>query len=157
MFEQVRPPPVVDADSQDYWEGAKRRQLVIKRCQDCGYYIHLPRPQCPRCYSSNVQGAAVSGRGVVHTFCVVHHIVEPGVYPPYVCAIVELEEQAGLRLLANLVNCAPEEVYRTMPVEVTFEEIGDGVVLPQFQPRHHAAVEGKPSAYEEGRDGRARR
>ncbi|MBI2866846.1 MAG: OB-fold domain-containing protein [Chloroflexi bacterium] len=137
--------PVTDSDSQEYWEGAKRRELVIKQCQDCRYYIHLPRPQCPRCYSFNVKGVWVSGRGVVQTFCIVHHILEPGIYPPYVCAIVELEEQSGLHLLTNIVNCPPEQVSIAMLVEATFEEIAEGVMLPQFQPRQsQEARSGRP-------------
>jgi len=51
---------------------------------------------------------------------------------PYALAVVELE--AGPRLMANVVNCAPESVDVGDPVAVTFERRGDRW-LPQFEPR----------------------
>ena len=50
----------------------------------------------------------------------------------YVVAIVELEEQADLRLLTNIVGCGPREVCIDMPVRVTFERHED-VWIPLFQ------------------------
>jgi hypothetical protein len=52
---------------------------------------------------------------------------------PYAVALVELEEQPGLRVMANIVEIEPEEVVGGMPVEVTFEKRGDWQ-LPQFRP-----------------------
>jgi uncharacterized OB-fold protein len=45
----------------------------------------------------------------------------------------ELEEQANLILLSNLVNAEAEEAVIGRPVEVVFEEIGGGFALPQFR------------------------
>jgi hypothetical protein len=53
---------------------------------------------------------------------------------PYVLALVELEEQADVRLATNIVNCLPETVRIGMPVEVLFEQSED-VWVPLFQPR----------------------
>ena len=58
----------------------------------------------------------------------------PGFEPPYVIAIVEIEEQPGLRLTTNLVGCTPEELRMDMPVRVVFEERDDGIFLPLFEP-----------------------
>jgi uncharacterized OB-fold protein len=52
---------------------------------------------------------------------------------PYTIAIVELAEEPGLRLLTNVVDCAPDDVYVGMPVEVVFESHG-AVHLPLFRP-----------------------
>jgi hypothetical protein len=57
----------------------------------------------------------------------------PGFDPPYVIAMVEIEEQPGVRLTTNIVGCAPEDVYIGMPVEVQFEH-NDDVWLPLFAP-----------------------
>ena len=48
-------------------------------------------------------------------------------------ALVELEEQADLRLVTNIVNCDPAEVGIGMPVQVDFEEQAD-VFVPVFKP-----------------------
>jgi uncharacterized OB-fold protein len=60
----------------------------------------------------------------------------PGLEVPYVIAVVELEEQPGLRLLTNIVDCPVDEVAIDMPVEVEFRRQGDAFV-PVF---HRALV-----------------
>ena len=75
----------------------------------------------------------MSGRGTVHTFTVNHQPWIPGYEPPYAVAIVELEEQEGLRLMTNVVGCPPDDVHIGMPVRVTFEH-HDDVWLPLFTP-----------------------
>jgi uncharacterized OB-fold protein len=117
-----------------FWDAAREHRLVIQRCGDCGYYIHWPRPLCPRCQSENLAPAPVSGRATVYTFTVVHHVFHPGFADevPYNLALVELAEQAGLRMLANIVDCANDELSIGMRVEVTFEDRAEHTV-PQFR------------------------
>jgi uncharacterized OB-fold protein len=66
-----------------------------------------------------------------------HQAWMPGPELPFVLAIVELPEQAGLRLTTNIVNCSPDDVEVGMPVLVTFERHPDGdeaVYIPLFEP-----------------------
>ena len=49
-------------------------------------------------------------------------------------AIVELPEQAGLRLTTNLVGVAPDDVRIDMDVRVVFEQHDGDVYLPLFEP-----------------------
>jgi len=76
----------------------------------------------------------VSGRGTLYSFAVMHESYMRGFEPPYLIAQVELEEQPGLRLTANLVGCDPADAVIGMPVSVTFEDRGAGISVPQFQP-----------------------
>ena len=57
-----------------------------------------------------------------------------GFTPPYVTAIVQLEE--GPRLMTNLVGVEPmpENIRCDMPVEVVWEDVTDDVTLPLFKP-----------------------
>ena len=57
----------------------------------------------------------------------------PGFPPPYVVCIVEIEEQKGLRITSNLVDCEPDQIRIGMPVRVCFEQVDD-VWLPLFAP-----------------------
>ena len=50
---------------------------------------------------------------------------------PYAAVIVELEE--GVRILSNVVDCAPGELEIGMPVQVGFERQADSVTLPVFR------------------------
>jgi uncharacterized protein len=74
----------------------------------------------------------VSGQGRVVTFTVNCHPWTAELADEYVVAIVELVEQANLRLLTNIVGCAPAEVSIDMPVCVTFERHED-VWIPLFR------------------------
>lgn len=125
--------PRVDDENRHFWTGGEQGELRFLRCQDCGWWIHPPSPICPECLSRSIAVEPTSGRGVVHTFTVNHQPWIPGFDPPYVVAIVELVEQAGLRLTTNIVGVPPEAVTFGMEVQVTFEQYED-VWLPMFEP-----------------------
>jgi uncharacterized OB-fold protein len=125
--------PRVEDTNEFFWTSGADGRLRFLRCRTCGYYIHPPSPICPIDLSRDLAPEAVSGRGTVLTFTVNHQPWIPGYDPPYVIAIVELEEQEGLRLMTNIVGCGPDDVSIGMAVEVTFEHNND-VWLPLFRP-----------------------
>jgi uncharacterized OB-fold protein len=129
----VWPVPRLDGENEAFWTGGRDGALLITRCGDCGYYVHPPSPRCPRCYGENVAPERVSGRGRVYTYTVNEREWTPGLEVPYIIAIVELEEQPGLRLLTNVVDCPPEEIAIDLPVEVEFVE-REPVFVPVFHP-----------------------
>src|SRR5579884_3382569 len=120
-----RPLPELDAWNRAFWTGGAEGRLLITRCGGCGYWIHPPGPVCPECLSREVAPQAVSGRGAVLTFTVNHQPWHPAFPPPYVIALVELEEQERLRLVTNLVDCDLGALRSGMPVEVGFEQVED--------------------------------
>jgi uncharacterized OB-fold protein len=132
-----RPLPLPDAETAFFWDGARAERLLINRCSECGFWIHPPKPSCPRCGSGTIAPAAVGGRGVVHTYTVTHTAI-PGFEPPFAVVLVELEEQAGLRLVSNLVDVPPDDVAIGMPVEVVFRAAGAEVTLPLFAVRRES-------------------
>jgi uncharacterized OB-fold protein len=130
-----RPLPLLDDASAPHWEAAARGELRIQRCEPCGHWRFPPRPLCPRCRSDGVEWRAVSGRGTVYSFVVVHGPVLPAFAErvPFAVVLVELEEDPQLRLVGNLLDVPPERVRIGMPVTVDFEAVGEGVVLPQWR------------------------
>lgn len=136
------PPPVASDPLTDFfWAGAREGRLLIQRCRDCGTYIHLPRPVCRACRSFDLAPEPVSGRGTIYTFTETHRPFHPFFVDrvPYLLAAVELEEQAGLRVLSNLVGLdepgAPAREPRIgMAVEVRFEWLSDDLAIPVFRP-----------------------
>ena len=127
------PVPQINDDNRAFWTGGREGELRIVRCNDCGYYIHPPSPRCPGCLSDDVAPAAVSGRGVVYTYTINRREWSPGLEVPYVIAIVQLDEQTDLRLMTNIVGCAPDDIAIGMPVQVEFRAQGDAFV-PVFGP-----------------------
>ena len=55
-------------------------------------------------------------------------------YLPMVIAVVEPEEAPSARLVANLVEVAVGDVAIGMPLEVVWEDAGDGVAVYRFRP-----------------------
>ena len=125
------PVPQITDDNAAFWTGGRQGELLITRCTNCGYYLHPPSPRCPKCFSDAVAPSAVSGRGTVYSYTINRQAWVPGLEVPFVLAIVELDEQPGLRLMTNLVECLPEEAEIGMPVEVAFVERGE-VFIPVF-------------------------
>ena len=126
--------PQITPENEHYWKGGARGELTFLRCSECRTFVHPPAPVCPTCLSKQLVPSAVSGRARLLTWTVNHHPWIPGFEPPYVIAIVEIEEQRGLRVTTNLVNCTPDELRMDLPVKVLFEERDDGIFLPLFEP-----------------------
>jgi uncharacterized protein len=125
--------PAITLENAFFWRAGADGLLRFIRCQACGHYVHPPLPICPSCQSRNVAEAPVSGRGEVLSYTINRQVWERGLEAPYVIAIVEMDEQAGLRLTSNIVNCDVLEVVIGMRVRVVFEQCED-VWLPLFEP-----------------------
>lgn len=137
MSQDSKPAPVADRDSQPFWDGCRDHQLRAQRCSACDRFRWPPRTFCPACYSSEYEWAALSGRGTVSSFSVVHHVASPAFKGdvPYVVAVIALEGCAGhVELVSNVIDCPWEQVRVGMPVQVSFEKVTPEVALPKFRP-----------------------
>lgn len=131
---QVSPrilPPLTPLN-RPFWTGGAEEELLILRCRECQRWVHPPTGRCTDC-GGELAPEPVSGRGTVFTFTVNEHPFNPAVPPPYVIAIVELDEQPDLRLPTNIVNCDLDRVSCGMLVHVLFEQHGEFFV-PVFEP-----------------------
>jgi hypothetical protein len=137
-----RIPPLLNQVNRAFWTAGLVGELRICRCGSCGLWNHPPTPVCRRCLGTDLVPTAVSGRGTVATFTVNYQQWTPKVSAdPYVIALVELEEQAGLRLITNIVNAAPSDVRIGMPVGVAFVQVDD-TAIPVFEPDQRAGEPG---------------
>jgi uncharacterized protein len=125
--------PALTLENAFFWRAGESGRLRFMRCRACGYYIHPPLPICPLCKSREVRDEPVSGRGQILSYTINRQVWEKGLEAPYVIAIVELDEQPGLRLTSNIINCDLNEVVIGMRVRVLFEHCED-VWLPLFEP-----------------------
>lgn len=139
MAQFQKPLPAITEATKPYWEAARRHELLLLKCVDCGYYRHPLAPgesfMCPNCTSvKQPQWVKASGRGKIATWTVVHKVFHPAFADeaPYVVAIAELEE--GPRMMANMRGIKPQEMEPDMPIEVIYEDITEEVTLPQFKP-----------------------
>jgi uncharacterized OB-fold protein len=129
------PSVAIDHDNKEQWRGFLDHRLLIDRCLDCGHWRNPPVPMCPKCWSERSRPHAVSGRGRVQWFTLVHQGA-PGVDQdhPYPAVVVELEEQPNLRLTTTVVGCRPDEIVCDMAVELTWQD-HHGAPIPVFRSR----------------------
>jgi uncharacterized OB-fold protein len=132
----TRPDPIVTRDTDFYWEGALRGELLGQACAACGKLRHPPRPMCPHCHGVERKVVRLSGRGEVYSWIIPRHPAPVGFAESPVVAPVELEE--GIRIVSNVVGAAPGQVRQGLPVEVAFEPTRSGKAVPVFRPRASA-------------------
>lgn len=137
MEEYMKPLPHPTIDTKAFWNGCRRHELILQKCQTCGKYRFYPGPTCHFCGSDQSEWTKMSGRGRVYTWTVIRKAADPAWAGdlPYIIVVIELEEQEGLYMPGNLLQCAPEEIMGEMPVEVVFVDITDQITLPQWRPR----------------------
>jgi len=129
------PVPVADIDSAPFWDGLRRHELAILRCSECRTWVHPPQASCPRCLALDPVPEPVDGRGTVYSFTVANREFAPGIPPPYVVALVDLDAADGVRLVTNLVNVAVGDVGIGMPVRPLFVDLeGVAATLLYFEP-----------------------
>jgi uncharacterized protein len=132
-----RPIPILRKVDAPYWTGGEVGELRIQQCRECLRLVHPPAILCPYDHARNLAWTVVSGNGHVETWTECLYTWVSGLRAPYLIALVSLDEDAGARLLTNLVGTSAEEVSVGMPVAVRFIELGytdERVFLPVFGP-----------------------
>jgi len=130
-----KPLPAISSLNKPYWEGLRRRELRLQKCDACGKVWYPPSPLCPGCWSRKFSWTRLCGRGRVNSWVVFHQSYYRGYDNelPYNVAEVELEE--GPRLLTNLVEVGNAEIRAGMAVEIVFDDVTDEITLAKFKPR----------------------
>ena len=127
--------PILYPEEAPYWEAARRHELRLQKCRQCGKVWFPIGPVCPFCLSKDFEWALMSGRGVVSNCVVFHKAWAPWLESRVPYAVVQVELEEGPRLTTNLLGIKPSEIQIGQPVEVVFEDISDTeVTLVQFRP-----------------------
>ncbi len=125
-------PVTNDRDTAGFFEACKNKTLVYRVCQSCNAALNPPRAHCGICGSWDTAWREANGRGRLYSWTTVCHQVHPAYRVPYTVVIVELEDAPEVRLVGQL-NGSPD-LRAGMAMQVWFETLGDGTVLPQWEP-----------------------
>lgn len=106
-----------------YWrEIPYHFRLVGSICKSCGAKYIPPSQRCLNCNSSDIENKEFPRTGKVITYTIVY--TPPAgfkILKPYIIALVELDN--GAKLLSQITDCDPDEVFINMPVEAVFRRI----------------------------------
>jgi uncharacterized OB-fold protein len=122
------PAPVVNVETQPFWDAAKEGRFLIKRCTACDKPHWYPRAVCPFCMSADTVWEESPGEGVIYTYSVMHRSPTG----PYAIGYVTLNE--GPAVLTNFVGVAPDGLSIGMKVKVRFQDTEGGPPVPVFAP-----------------------
>ncbi|GAA5147515.1 OB-fold domain-containing protein [Microbacterium pseudoresistens] len=118
-------------ESVAYWEAVERRELRLPRCVRCETFHHPRRLVCFSCDAEEFEWTLSSGRATVYSFTTVHRDLSGvGGPTPYDVGIVRTEE--GVHLFTRFVNRSEKALRIDDAVEVDFEELPIGFVVPVF-------------------------
>jgi uncharacterized OB-fold protein len=134
VTEYRKPLPRLDDTNRPFWDGARRGELLLQRCLDCGACRFPAAHACVACHGTRSEWGAASGRGTIESFCVFHKGYFPGFEAelPYNVVVVALDER--VKLFSNLVGVANDAIRIGMAVEACFEPATDTVTLVKFKP-----------------------
>jgi uncharacterized OB-fold protein len=133
---QFPPQPAPDVDSEPFWAATADGRLALCRCSECRIWLQPPLERCRVCEAAT-SFEPVAGTGRVYSFIVQRQASVVGYLDalPYVVALVELDEQLGLRLPSRLVGVEPDDVTVGMRVAVEFTALpGGDYTVPVFRP-----------------------
>jgi uncharacterized OB-fold protein len=87
---------------------------------------------CPHCHSLAIDVVALSGRGTLYSYAILHHPQSPAFDYPVLACLVDLDE--GVRVVSNLSGVDPGDIRIGMRVEVGFEPTIDERAVTVFRP-----------------------
>ena len=125
------PHPTVD--SQPFWDGCQRGQLLLQRCSDCQHVFYYARRLCPACGGTQLQWQAASGQGVVYSYSQVQVAFQGPHWQsqlPYTVVLIDLTE--GPRMLSRWVGPSGQTPQVGQRAQLTFVEV-QGQRLPYFE------------------------
>jgi uncharacterized protein len=129
----ARPVPRENAyvDTRPFWEGAAQGKLMLQYCTVAKKFQHYPRPVSIFTGRRTLEWREVPGNGVIYAFTTVR-IPGPGLDGrlPLCVATVELDE--GVRMIANILECTPEELAIGKRVKLAWDTLGEGKKYPAF-------------------------
>lgn len=118
-----------DDASGAFFDGTAVGELRLRRCDLCGHLRPPDARGCPECHAEACTWVAVTGRGTLISWAILHDREPPATRP---VGIVELDE--GPWITAPLVDLGEMQLGVGVEVEVTFVRPGGGEAIPAFRP-----------------------
>jgi uncharacterized OB-fold protein len=124
--ERPIPAPVINVETQPFWDAAKEGRFLVKNCTGCGKTHWYPRALCPFCFSDKTEWKEGAGTGTIYTYSIMRRAKVP-----YAIAYVTLAE--GPTMMTNIVDCDLNSIRIGQLVKVVFKPTEEnGPPVPMF-------------------------
>lgn len=119
-------------ETEEFWAGVARSELLVKRCGHCGIFLHPRRILCPNCRSDDIDWVVSSGRGTLYTFSTIYHPASDLFKAPYTNGIIQVDE--GPYLFGRILSESIEQIVVGASVRVEFGPVvAGGDTLPLYR------------------------
>jgi uncharacterized OB-fold protein len=129
--------PVPDEVDKPFWDAANEDRLVVQNCKACNRLQHPPAKACSQCSSEdNLEWREMSGRGKIYGYGVMYDspVISLAVDQPFNIAVIELEEDSGIKMLSHLPGTPVDQVPVGASVQVEFETTqATGQKVPEWR------------------------
>jgi len=82
-------------------------------------------PRCPHCQGGRLDWRQVGARGTLFSWTEIHHAFDARYNGPlpYIVALVDISDAAGVRLITHLCGARNDELSIDMPLEADFSRV----------------------------------
>ena len=126
-------PNTLDHDTGGHWEAARNGEVAIRRCDDCGLFLHLPKAYCHGCGGWNTSWHGINPTATLYSYTTTERELRAGFDPPYTVVVVELDDAPGVRLFGYVPG--RPELAIGMPMRARFDTVDATVTLMQWEPQ----------------------
>ena len=123
--------PMVNRDSQFFWDGTRVGELRIQKCNACGAKRFPPGPACQSCEAYDRGFVVAGGTGTVFSYVVHRHPPVPGKELPITIALIDLDE--GVRMVGEVVDADDGELAIGDRLRVDYHRVDDELTLPVWR------------------------
>lgn len=131
--QRLRPLPTPTNITQEFWDAAKQKRLLLQYDPQAGKYQFYPRGISLYSGKRNLEWRESAGKGSLYSYT--ETVIPTRGFEdiaPYLIALVELDE--GVRLMALLHNCSADDVKIGMRVRLCWDELTEGYSFFAFEP-----------------------
>ena len=117
--------PVVNPETEHFWNATKAGKFLLKKCNDCGKFHYYPRSLCPYCFSDKTEWVESKGTGTLYTYSVMRRV------PVKFClAYVTLDE--GPTMMTHIVDTNFDDIAIGKRVKLVLKPTAGEEKLPCF-------------------------
>jgi uncharacterized OB-fold protein len=127
--------PVPDETSKPFWDAANEKRLVVQKCASCNTLQFPPKARCIDCGHEKLEWTDTSGKGHIATYMVSEdtRLQRRAPDQPFNIALISLDDDPRVNFYSNLPGVPVKQVPVGAAVQVIFEEVEGGQLVPEWQ------------------------